>query len=202
MAKFTFVKKARKDIYTHGKRVEYISKKGKREGQTLSKLDRTLPRDEDDTIFIHKGESYFWWAFQRGPVLYSKTQPKPSQLTQSTFLSSVYSLGERISELVDINDKDDFDSIKEELLSEIEELKDQCQESLENMPESLQYSPVGELLQERIDELDSWYSDIDTIEVEEIEQEDEETDEEFQERLSELIYSSVSELQGTSYNGN
>lgn len=46
MARATFVKSAQKDIYTYGKRVEYVSQKGKRKGQTLSKTDKTIPRDE------------------------------------------------------------------------------------------------------------------------------------------------------------
>ena len=32
MARATFVNKAQKDIYQNGKRVEYVSQKGKREG--------------------------------------------------------------------------------------------------------------------------------------------------------------------------
>ena len=59
MAKVNFVKSARKPIYQRGRRVEYVSKKGKREGQTLSKIDRTLPEDEKDEIFINVGESYY-----------------------------------------------------------------------------------------------------------------------------------------------
>ena len=50
MARATFVKSARRPIYQRGKMVEYVSKKGKREGQTLSKLDRTIPYDENDEI--------------------------------------------------------------------------------------------------------------------------------------------------------
>ena len=58
MARAQFVEKAKKPIYKHGKRVEYVSQRGKRAGQTLTKLDRSQPEDENDEILINVGESY------------------------------------------------------------------------------------------------------------------------------------------------
>ena len=98
MARANFVNKAQKDIFTFGKRIEYVSAKGKREGQTLSKTDRTIPRDDNDTIFIAKGESYYWWQFQNSPKQYSKTRPRASQLTQSGYLSTLYGITEQIED--------------------------------------------------------------------------------------------------------
>jgi hypothetical protein len=46
MAKSTFVKKAQKNIYERGKEVSYVSEKGTKKGQTLTKTDRTVPADE------------------------------------------------------------------------------------------------------------------------------------------------------------
>lgn len=46
MARAIFVEAAKKPIYKRGKRVEYTSKRGKRKGQTLSKIDRNQPADE------------------------------------------------------------------------------------------------------------------------------------------------------------
>ena len=54
MALVNLVKSAQKDIYTRGKRVEYVSQKGKQAGQTLSKIDKTQPFDETDEILIKK----------------------------------------------------------------------------------------------------------------------------------------------------
>lgn len=59
MAKATLVKSARKDIYKRGATVKYISKRGKREGQELTKIDRTIPHPDGDEILIAKGESYY-----------------------------------------------------------------------------------------------------------------------------------------------
>lgn len=218
MARVTFVKAAQKDIYQKGKYVKYISEKGKRKGQELTKKDRTIPENENDTIFIAKGESYYWWQFMHGGRILSKTAPKRSQLTQSGFLSGLYELEDRISEM-SCETKDDFDSEKEDILSEIESMKDQCHESLDNMPESLQSSPTGELLQERIDALDGWYSEIESIECEEYDEdnireelrtdnpkEEDESEDDFMERIDqetadhilELVNDAVGQLQETS----
>lgn len=206
----TFVKAAQKNIYKTGKTVEYVSQKGKRAGQTLSKLDRTVPADENDEIFIAKGESYYWWEFQYSPKRYSKTPPKRSQLTQSSFLSELYSLEERIEE-ASVSTKDEFDDLKSDLISDIETLKDECQEKLDNMPEQLQSAPTGELLQERVDGLESWVSDIENVECdydedelrEEIKEEnegigEEDLETELSQKIEERCEEAISELQGTS----
>lgn len=43
---------------------------------------------------------------------------------------------------------------------DVEMLKEELEESLENMPESLQYSERGEKMQERIDLLDTWLGNL------------------------------------------
>lgn len=213
MARATFVKSAQKDIYEKGKVVSYISEKGKNIGSEKSKLDRTIPADKNDKIFIAKGESYYWWQFKNGPKHYSKTAPKRSQLTGSSFLGQLYDLEDSIADFTADN-TDDFDAFKEDVLSQIEDLKSECESSLENMPESLQSSPTGELLQERIDALENWYSEIEGIECdidedgikEEIESEhegeddydDEQLQSDVDERISEKVMEAVEELQGTS----
>lgn len=162
MARANHVKKAQKDIYVLGKFVTYVSQKGKREGQTLTKLDRTIPKDETDQILIHKGEPYYWWQFQNGPMHISKERPKASQLTQSEHLSTIYEFAERISEFT-AETSDEVSEFVEQLKSDTEELRDTTQEKLDNMPEGLQQGPTGELLQERIDSLESAISDLEGI---------------------------------------
>jgi gas vesicle protein len=216
MARATFVKSAQKDIYLRGKRVEYVSQKGKRNGQTLSKIDRTIPQDENDKVFIAKGESYWWWQFLRGGKILSKTKPRSSQLTQSSFLSQLYEIQESIADF-SAEIKEDFDSFKEDLLDQIENLKDECQNSLDNMPDQLQYSPTGELLQERIDALDDWYSQIEDVECDydeeevreekktEYEKDEAESEDDYIERIDqetanaieEIVNEAVEELSGT-----
>lgn len=174
MAKANFVKKAQKDIYTHGKHVEYESLKGKRAGQMKSKTDRTIPENENDTILIAAGESYYWWQFKNGPKHISKERPKQSQLTQSNYLGQLYSIQEQIDD-IKCDSPDDLESVVDAIKSDLESLKEETEGSLENMPESLQSSPTGELLQERIDALDSAISEFENIDCSDYE-EPEETD--------------------------
>lgn len=176
MAKANFVNKAQKDIFSYGKRVEYVSAKGKKEGQTLSKTDRTIPRDDNDTIFIAKGESYYWWQFQNSPKQYSKTPPRASELTQSAYYSTLYGITEQIEDF-SCDSAEEFSEFVENIKTELEELRDTTQESLDNMPENLQYSPTAELLQERVDSLESGISEIESIDVDYEEKDEEELEE-------------------------
>lgn len=187
MARATFVKKAKKPIYLHGKLVEYVSKRGKRAGQTLTKLDRSQPEDENDEILINVGESYYTWCFYGRQPQYSKERPKPSQLTQNWFKQELYSIQEKIEDF-EPEEIEDVATFIDEIRNDAESLRDECQEHLDNMPEQLQDSDSGQTLQERIDNLDSVIVDIDNFDSEfesEIEKEDDETDEEFLERQSE-----------------
>lgn len=57
------------------------------------------------------------------------------------------------------------DSTPEELRDEIENIRDDQQERLDNMPESLQGSDVGQLIQERIDACDAAIDELDNIDI-------------------------------------
>ena len=54
----------------------------------------------------------------------------------------------------------------EGIIDTLTELMDNAQDSLDNMPEQLQYGPTGEMLQERIDGLESAISELEDIDVE------------------------------------
>lgn len=164
MAKAQFIKSARKDIYHRGKQVEYVSKRGKRAGQTLTKIDRTQPCDDKDEILIHKGEGYWTWSFMYGGTYYSKTAPRQSQLTQNEYKQTIYSLQEEIDDWKP-SETDEAESFVDEVRGEIEDLKEQQEEKLDNMPEQLQDSDAGQTLQERIDNLDDVLCDIDSIDT-------------------------------------
>jgi len=185
MARANFVKAAQKDIYLNGKYVTYESKKGKRAGQNLSKLDRTIPADKNDTIFIAKGESYYWWQFKNGGKHFSKTAPKQSQLTQSNYLSQLYSIQESMDD-PKCENAGDLQAFVEDIKEQMESLKEETEGSLENMPESLQQSPTGELLQERIDALDNAVNELDGINLEYDEDGDQSLDEWLEEKIEEI----------------
>lgn len=174
MARAHLVSKANKNIYENGKRVTYTSKKGKRIGEQKSKLDRTIPANDSDKILIAKGESYYWWKFKNSEKSFSKTRPKNSQLTRSGYLSQLYNLQDRLSDIRgNVSEADDLSSAVDDIKSDLESLKEECEGSLENMPEHLQESSSsGELLHERIDSLDNAISELEGIDCEDYEEPD------------------------------
>ncbi len=115
-----------------------------------------------DNPAVKAGESYYWWKFRYGGKQYSKTRPRPSQLTQSAYFGSIRSLVETIEDAT-VTDQDQLNDLKDQVRDELESIQSECQDSLDNMPDSLQYSPTGEMLQERVDACDSAISDLDMI---------------------------------------
>jgi DNA polymerase III delta prime subunit len=205
MAKATFVKKARKDIYQTGIRVPAKNKQGYRR-------DRSQPADENDKLLVAKGESYYWWAFAFGPTVISKTAPKPSQLTQSEFLAQVYDLQEEINDLQSSSTPDDLESNVQDIAERIRELGQEQEEKRDNMPEQLQDAPSGEMLQNRYDECESWADrlenadfselEIDEDSIDEVDIDEGETKEEAVERLRQEAFEQLcEELSGESYEG-
>jgi hypothetical protein len=124
-----------------------------------------------DNPVAKKGESYYWWQLHRGPKQYSKTHPKASQLTGSAFLSAAYSIGEQAGEFdLSTEDwKDEAASLIEDLVSQIDELRDMAQESFDNMPEGLQQGDTGQLLEGRVECCEDWSARVEAVDPEEYE---------------------------------
>lgn len=139
---------------------------------------------------IKVGDSYYWWKFKWGGKHFSKSPPKRWQLTQSDFYSTLWQIEDRAGG-VKADSIEDLESECESIREELEALRDECQEKLDNMPEGLQKGSTGELLQSRIDELDSLISEIEGMDF----SEPEDDDEDHAARISELI----EELQGFSW---
>ena len=120
-----------------------------------------------DNPVAKKGESYYWWKFAFGPKCFSKTRPKRSQLTQSEFLSWLYDFEDDFeARFKDIDDPQDLETAIEDACSEISEQRDMCQDNLDNMPDHLQdTSDAGMTLQERIDQLDDWENQLQSINI-------------------------------------
>lgn len=118
-----------------------------------------------DNPVAKKGESYYWWQFRFGGKRYSKTRPKPSQLTQSDFLSQAYEIQERIAEMspLDFEDIGDIECLIEEIVGDIENLGSEQEDKLSNMPDQLQDSDTGQLLQERIEAMENWASELQEV---------------------------------------
>lgn len=149
---------------------------------------------------IKKGESYFWWKFRFGGKHYSKTAPRAAQLTSSEFLSTVYDLNDELSEF----SADTLEALRDgiaDFVSRIQDLSSETEDKLNNMPDSLQQGPTGELLQSRIDSLSDMESNLDSIDADDIERVAEQSAEEHEEEVEKALSDGISEVNATSYDG-
>lgn len=127
---------------------------------------------EDETGIeggIKKGSSYYWWKFRHGGKHFSLTAPRASQLTQSSFYATLYGIQEVIECLTK---DDDLPMAIEQAAEDLRELAEECEGNRSNMPESLQESETGQMLEERAefcnaaaDELDAIDTDFDENEL-------------------------------------
>jgi hypothetical protein len=146
---------------------------------------------------IKKGTSYWWWKFRRGVLQRSKTQPRPSQLTQSAFWGSYLSSTEGFdASVAEATTGDDLRAAVSTLTEVLEELKTETEEKYDNMPEPLQQGDTGELLQERIDGLGEFISELEGVEINDEEESDDE--EESEEETTNPFEASREGLQGLS----
>lgn len=148
MARATFVKSARKDNPDHG---------------------------------IKKGDSYWWWSFRTAyssSKHYSKTRPRPSQLTQSEYTSTFLGIQEGVEDAAnDIGDIEDLKSSLEDAKSSMEDLQSECEDKLSNLESAFPGgSPTIDLIQERVDNCQSTIDSIESAvsELENLEDSDEE----------------------------
>lgn len=133
--------------------------------------------------------TYYWWKHKLsygGLRRESKTYPRPSQLTLSEYYSTLYSIRENFDDC-EKGTAEDLQCAFESAKLELEELRDNQQEKLDNMPESLQYSPTGETLQERLDSCENAVNELDCVDIDESEYEELETDEEKENWLEERV---------------
>jgi len=118
---------------------------------------------------IKKGESYYWWKFNFSSTIHrSKTAPRRSQLTQSDFLSQVYDIEDRIAEI----DYDNFEDEKDSIISDLENLRDETQEKLDNMPEQLQEVGSGEILSNRVESIEEMINELEGCDLDEIDEDE------------------------------
>jgi len=150
---------------------------------------------------IKKGDSYYWWKFRYGGIYKSKTQPRPSQLTQSEFLSTIYAIVEEIQDVTidDFNSIEELKEFIEEKAEEIRTLGEEQEDKLNNMPEGLQDGEIGCLLQDRADACYEMADELDEMveELDEIGTDEELSEEEKEERLQEIL----DEIQNIEYCG-
>ena len=119
---------------------------------------------------IPVGSKYFYVDFYSGrhAVRCASCGFKRWETTENSYLQTLYQIQDDYQEKLDNMDADTADtSIKDDIVSDLENLRDECQERFDNIPEQLQDGDAGSLLQERIDSLDEAISDIDNVDFEE-----------------------------------
>lgn len=121
---------------------------------------------------IPVGSKYFYIDFYSGrtAVRCTSCEFKQSETTENPYYQQLWSIQEDYSERIDNADELSIADVKEELVSDLENLRDEVQERYDNIPEQLQYGEAGQLLQDRIDSLDSAISDIESVEVSDIDE--------------------------------
>lgn len=125
---------------------------------------------------IGKGDSYYWWKLRIGtPVRRSKTKPRRSQLTESEFFGVMWDAEDDLEMAVSAfrsdGDAAALASSCNDAASAVREAGEGCTGRRENMPEQLQDSEKGQLLEARAeqceliaDALESAASDIESAE--------------------------------------
>lgn len=112
---------------------------------------------------IKKGDQYWYVKIKTGArsskVMRQIAPFKPSQLTSSPYLSTLYGWEESKSQVTSPDDLED-------LITTIRELGEQCQESFENMPEGLQQGDTGQLLEERANACEEAANELEEIQTE------------------------------------
>ena len=136
---------------------------------------------------INPGEEYYKiTAMYTKPYYRCKNHaPERSELTSSEYLSWLYDLQDNLTDRYDLKEE----GIIDELISELENQRDELQDKFDNIPEQLQDGDAGQTLQNRIDSLDDVISDLESLdypEKEEIERSDYDSDEDYEEALKEI----------------
>lgn len=108
---------------------------------------------------IPKGSAYLWWKFRFGGkyIRCSKPEcaPKGSDLTQSEYLGAAADFEDSF------NSAEDLDVLRE-IADEIRNLGQEQEDKRSNMPDSLQESDTGNLLQERAEACENTASEIES----------------------------------------
>lgn len=112
---------------------------------------------------IEKGMSYYRGEVNFGPTFVRCTKCKLEswEVTSSDYQREVGEIVYRWKQNYGVTE-DTIDAI----VSDLETIRDDCQDKLDNMPEGLQEGEVGQLLSDRIDQLDAAIDDLGNIDPE------------------------------------
>lgn len=132
-------------------------------------------RKDNKAAGIKKDQEYWYWSHQSGGRFvksYFKTEPKRSQVTSSDFYSQAYDYEDTLTALIDNlrNEKGielytvpgDVEADVQSLADDVRSLGEEQSEKRDNMPEGLQDSETGSLLEERADNCETLSGDLES----------------------------------------
>lgn len=145
-----------------------------------------------------KGESYYWWqpmvGGRGGAKRYSKERPRPSQVTQSEYLSACYSAQESVEDSLSnfIAGKCELADLIGDLESAADEVRqagEDCDEKYNNMPDGLQQGDTGQMLEQRRDAAESLADEIESAkgEVEDFDDAEAQKEEDWKESVQSIV---------------
>lgn len=139
----------------------------------MPKLNFVKKARKDNPV-VKKGEPYFWWKFAFGAKQYSAKTPARSRLTQSEFFGAIWSLEDGFVDGID--NCEDMKTAFSDFIDDLTTVMEETEAKIDNMPESLQSSPTGELLTERFEALEEWISEIESLDTDYDEEDGDEED--------------------------
>lgn len=118
---------------------------------------------------IPVGSKYYKGEINFGPTIIrcSDCRLEGWEVTTSDYQLSVGEIAYRWEENYDVSDE----SIAEDIASALQEIYDETESRLENMPESLQGSDTGQLLQERMDNLELVIGELESVDLDDVKSE-------------------------------
>ena len=136
-----------------------------------------VKKAKKDNPAVAKGMPYYYMIFRGGASptrpfgramkRYFASYPTASQRTMNAYKSSIRAISENLED----NDfyRSSFEDTVSNIVSQLEEIRDQAQESYDNMPTHLaESSSSGQLLQERIEIAEQNINDIESLDLDEM----------------------------------
>lgn len=114
---------------------------------------------------IEKGSSYYKGEINFGPTIVAckHCKLKGYEVTTSEYIKRVGRLCEDYTEDYSLDD-----SGVSMIIDELESIRDDCDEKLDNMPEGLREGDAGQLLQDRIDACDDAIGELENIDYDDV----------------------------------
>lgn len=126
----------------------------------MPKVHKVKARKDYPHFGIKKGDVHYNWFLKTGPRMSREFRqiqpPRRSQLTTSEFLSTVYDIEDRLAAIASLDDA-------RSLVDELNQLADDQEERLSNMPEGLQQGDTGQMLERRAEGCREAANEIESI---------------------------------------